>query len=289
MGKFYRNDDGSSTITCEKFDPDQDHRLYDPSKSTARTGIPPEIQLVPIINKTLTQCVRDHEPPYKPPSRDGEPRKTYVIHPSSAAGCRRKVFFGVVNARRDRVPPDPDMERMFAMGHQAHERIQGYLFEAWKRTIGGMCRAWEDVKLTVPDLGVSGELDSIIEIIDWRYLVEIKTCSDSVYKNTLVPKVDWVWQCHIYMKAVGLKAAILLMECRNNGKMRQFFIPWSDEVWDEIETKTLEVLAAIEAEEVPDKTDDRGECYWCRYTEICQSPKQKSAIDYKRVHLPQVA
>ena len=283
MGRFST----TTTVHSEKFDPSADYRTFDPI--SMRLGDPPEVQLVPIVNKTLVQCVRDHESPHRPPPRDSGKRKTFVIHPSQAAGCRRKVFFTVVDAKKDSRPPDPDMERIFAMGHQAHERIQGYLFEAWRRSVGGVCRVWEDVKLKVPEIGASGESDSILQIVDWHYLVEIKTCSDSVYKTTLVPKQDWLWQTHIYMKGLGLRAAILLMECRNNGKMRQFFIPWSDELWAEIEVKTIEVLAAIEAEEVAEKTDDRSECYWCRYTEICKSPKMQSEIDYKRVHLPQVA
>lgn len=282
MGRF----NATKTVYPEQFDPSADHRKYDPSLS--KEGTPPEVELVPIINKTLVQCVRDHKQPYKPASRDGGKRKKFVIHPSQAAGCRRKVFFSVVDAKEDMRPPDPDLQRMFAMGHQAHERIQGYLFEAWKRSVGGVVRVWEDVKLKVLGIGASGELDGIIQIVDWRYLVEIKTCSDSVYKNTVVPKQDWLWQTHIYMEGTGLRAAILLMECRNNGRMRQFFIPWSDEVWDTIETGTLEVLAAIEGEEVPEKTDDRTECYWCRYTELCKNPKMQQRIDYGRVHLPQV-
>lgn len=279
----------AGTAVAEVFDPAASYRTYDPDSDANFGRAPPEIELVPIINKTITQCVRDRKPPFKPQSRDSEKRKTFVIHPSSAAGCRRKVFFGVVGARQDMRPPDPEMERIFAMGHQAHERIQGYLFEAWKRNVGGVNRAWEDVKLKVPDIGASGELDSITQILAWRYLVEIKTCSDSVYRGTVVPKQDWVWQTHIYMKGVGLKAAILLMECRNNGKMRQFFIRWDDKVWDDIELKTLEVLAAVEAQEVTEKTDDRSECYWCKYTEICKSPRMQGEIDYGRVHLPVVA
>ena len=285
MGKFHGNDDGSLTTDLEKFDPSKDYRSYEIREFT---HTPPEFQLVPIINKTLVRCVMEGARPFKPPARSSGKRKTFVVHPSQAAGCRRKVFFAVIDARKDRRPPDPEKERIFAMGHQAHERIQGYLFEAWNRNVGGVTRVWEDVKLKILELGVSGENDSIVEIIDYRYLVEIKTCSDSVYKNTAVPKIDWLWQVHIYMKALGLLAAILLLENRNNGRMRQFFIPFDHALWERIETDTLEVLVGVETEELPPMTDDKGDCYWCDYTEICKDRKMQQKIDYGRVHLPQV-
>lgn len=283
MGKFTKTLVRPGT---EKFDPTSSYRIYEPQPLTVP---PPEIQLVPIINKTLTQCVGDRKPPYLPPTREAGKRATFVVHPSQASGCRRKVFFVVIDAQKDRRPPDPDMERMFAMGHQAHQRIQGYFFEAWRRKVGGVTRVWEDVKLKILGLGVSGELDLIVEIGGHRYLVEIKTASANVYKNTLRPKLDWIWQTHLYMEAMGLSAAILLMECRNDGKMRQFYIPRDELVMSEIEDGTWEVLASVEGEVVPEKTDDRGECYWCPYTEICKSKAQQAMIDYDRVRLPMVA
>lgn len=282
MGKFTTKQQSSAA----KFDPNGDHRTYEP---VVAERPPPEFQLVPIINKTIVQCVSKRDRMYCSPPREKGKRKTFVIHPSQAAGCRRKVFFSVIDAQQDRVPPDPDMERIFAMGHQAHERIQGYLFEAWKRSVGGVTRVWEDVKLKIGDLGVSGELDVVLELLNrHRYLVEIKTASDSVYKSTVVPKRDWLYQTHIYMESVGLKAAILLMENRSSGKMRQFYIPFDDELWATIELETLEVLSAVETRTVPEKTDDRKECFWCRHVELCKSVPMQKRIDYDRVRLPQV-
>src|SRR5690606_20871188 len=185
--------------TQEPFDPKADYRQYqveicDDPHPTA----PP---LIEAINAALSQCQLERKRAFMPHSRSGGPRETNCLHPSQLAGCIRKAQFVFLNAERDAKPPDPQLERIFDMGHESHRRIQGYLFEGWKRE-GAITRVWEDVKLKIPELIISGELDAIVEMHhNRRFVVEIKTCSKAVWDKLTGPKKELVWQSAVYAKA----------------------------------------------------------------------------------------
>lgn len=268
----------STTAEVEKFDPSQDYRTYEPRSFEVT---PSQVMVVPIIDKTLAKCEGANRRAFVPPSREGGERKKFCVHPSQSSGCRRQVQFIVLNAQRDITPPDPRKWRVFDIGHESHRRIQGYLFEAWNLKINGVTRVWEDVKLVYPELLVSGELDAIVQIRNWRIVIEVKTAGKSVYEGLRAPKKAWVWQAHIYMRAVGLLGAILLVECRDNGMMQEFWVPFDEEIWDEIEGDTIEVLAAIEAEELAQANPDPGDCMWCNYRALCKDTRMQAKIDWK--------
>jgi len=265
----------------EEFDPSADHRTY-----TRRSGepVPKEpIRIVPIINKTLHQCERQDKRAYMPPSRPGGDRAKFCVHPSQSSGCRRQVQFVLLDAKRDNTQPDPRKWRIFDIGHESHRRIQGYLFEAWKRRVNNVTRVWEDVKLRYDALMVLGELDAIVEVNGVRVVVEVKTMSKGLFEKMAVPKVSWVWQAHLYMKAVGLASAILLVENRDNAQMREFWVPFDQKVWDQIEFDTLEVLVDTEDAKVSRANPDPGDCMWCNYTTLCKSVPMQRKIDFERV------
>jgi CRISPR/Cas system-associated exonuclease Cas4 (RecB family) len=177
---------------------------------------------------------------------------------------------------------------MFDMGHEAHRRIQGYLFEAWKRKIGGITRVWEDVKLKIPDLVISGELDAVVEMSHKRrFVVEIKTVGKSVWDRLTGPKKEWVWQAAIYAKAIGLTEAYILVECRDNGDMQGFYIKVTPELWSSIEDQALEVICHTINQELAPVNPEPGECNWCNYKNVCKSPRVQQRISWIDVKEPE--
>jgi hypothetical protein len=267
------------------FDPNADHRTYErpPAKD-----VPEQALLKPIIDKTLTACARDNKRAFLPHARDGGPRATYVIHPSQAGGCRRKAFFGFIHAPKDRKPPDPRLQRIFDVGHEGHRRIQGYVFEAWKRGIGGVTGVWEDVQLEIPELCIRGELDQIFELHgDSQYLNEIKTSAKGAYERTKVAKQEWVWQSHIYMKGVGLKAGIVYVECKDNCYSKEFWVPFDDDTWSTIEGACIQMIEHARDHKVMDDRET-AMCMFCDYQGACKNNGKD--IDWgkvdERVRLP---
>lgn len=268
---------GRKGLHAGAFDPRGDHRSYTPQSVAT---IPPRVHLKPIVDKMLTACAREGVRAFLPDARDGEKRATYVIHPSQLGGCQKKAFFSFVHAPKDSRPPDPRLQRIFDVGHEGHRRIQGYFFEAWKRGTNGVTRAWEDVKLEIPGFSVRGELDAIIEIMGrHRYLVEIKTASSSQFDKLREPKIEWVWQSHIYMKAVGLQAAVVYVECKNNQEVKEFFLPFDNKVWAQIEESMTTLIYHATDQEIPSEVET-SMCRFCDYQGACKGQK---SVDWGKV------
>lgn len=266
---------GWKRISAGGFDPKGDHRIYEPQENAST---PKRVYLKPIIDKTLTKCARENVRSFLPAARDGEPRKKFVIHPSQLGGCMRKAFFSFVHAEKDEKAPDPRLQRVFDVGHEGHRRIQGYFFEAWKR--GFLSRVWEDIKLKIPELCISGELDSIVQVHDPEDIhVEIKTSKSTVFSRLKKPQETWVWQSHVYMKAVGIRATIILVECKDTQDQKEFWVPFDDNLWKAIKLRCLSLIMNAHDQEVP-LDRDLSACRFCDYTRVCDDG---AGIDWDEV------
>lgn len=241
---------------------------------------PPWTSLQAVIDPMLLQCYRDNSKPFRPESRS-EPRAKFVIHPSGVGGCARAAFFSFVEAAND--PPNPranlpKLQRIFDNGHFGHERIQGYLFESWRQ--GRLMRVWEDVVVRIPWKLVQGELDAIVQTLDGHYyLVEVKTAGRKDFDTLTEPKRQWVYQCYVYMMAAGLRGAIILVECKDSQRLREFFIEWDDAVAAEVTARLDELLYSLQECSVPAK--DTSYCYFCDYKGVCEKPE---TLDWYTIH-----
>ncbi len=227
-----------------------------------------KFDLVSVIDEMIAACSRDSVVPFICPAREASEREKFVVHPSQSSGCKRKLAFSILEAPRDVGEVDTKQERIFHNGHAVHQRVQGYLFEAWHRELGDVTRVWEDVKIEYPELRVAGELDAVVEVRNkHRYLVEVKSASRSSYDGLRGPLTSWMFQVYLYMAAIGLKDAIVLVECKDTQRMKQFYIPWDSATWDMIEQHIEEVLEMIADKELPPM--DKSDCYWCSYKRAC--------------------
>jgi CRISPR/Cas system-associated exonuclease Cas4 (RecB family) len=232
--------------------------------------VPPRVTLEGIIDKTLTECSRDRVDPYEALPRPAKKRKKHVVHPSQAQGCPRALAFNLLDPEEEVEEADPKMMRIWGVGHQGHRRIQGYLWEACLRQVGNVTRFWEDVQLAFAALAVYGELDAIIEIGGrYRYVVEVKTAGRKKFDALREPLDAWIWQSYLYMAATGIRAAIVVVECKDSQRIQDFYVPWEDEVWAEIEDSILKVLETVRKRKLP--PPDTGYCHWCEYKDWCDA------------------
>jgi len=239
---------------------------------------PPFIALESEIGPALAKCMYEGWKPFRTQPRPQEPRAKFVIHPSSAGGCPRRAVFSTVEAPDDGGAPDSKLQRIFDVGHFGHERIQGYLFECWRQ--GRFHQVWEDVRLTIPGLHVSGELDAIVATNPHhRYLVEIKTASRKSFDGLAGPKDEWLVQSYLYMAATNLRAAIILVECKDSQRFKEFYLPWDPLIWADIEQRLQNIIYAIEWEELPQ--GDTDHCYFCPYHNVCED---ESLLDWDTIH-----
>ncbi len=243
-----------------------------------------EFDLCKVIDVAITQAVRDTGQPFVCPPREKEERVKNCVHPSSAYGCARRLAFSLLELNKNLTDIDTKMHRIFGNGHLVHQRLQGYLFECLYRGLGEIEAVYEDVMLQIPWLVVFGELDAVVVRRGQPYLVEVKSSNRKGFDQLREPKPEWLWQTYLYMAATGIRTAIVLVECKDSQRMKQFHIEWDWETWDEIHDEILAVIEAVMDGEIPNAPGD-APCFWCDYSHSCEDPEPDwSALD--RIHLP---
>lgn len=248
----------------------------------AQPKVLPNINLETMINTMLVACEREGVDPHMADERVKGERMKWIIHASQISKCAAKVFFGVIGVGEDQ-DTDPRTMRIFGNGHAVHRRVQGYLIEVAKRGIGGVTDYWENVRIEVPELGIVGELDFILEFQHkFRYLVEIKSKNTNSFDEMKKPEQAWVYQGHCYMHFTGINQSIYLVENKNNQAIKEPKVPWQDVTWAELATVCHEVNDAVDTTgQIP--SVNISDCYWCDYrATVCpkygKSP-QKKKID----------
>lgn len=245
------------------------------------TKTPPHLTLVPLIDHLLVKLHREGLRPYLAPPRADEPRARRVVHPSQAGGCQRALGFSVLDLEQEESRIDAKLARVFDVGHLVHRRLQGYL---WSCKLHGktITRMWEDTRLSFSPLLVSGELDCIVEL-EWRdrYVVEIKSINRDGYDGLSKPKETWVWQAYLYMLAMNLRGAVILVECKDTQRLRDFYIPFNAKQAYEIVSIILRVLNLIRNRQLPQV--NTAHCHFCGYKTYCDVRKGKTPIDWSAV------
>lgn len=248
-------------------------RTYE--ESAWRGPPPPFRSMKAVIDKLLTHYEKQGVEPKLAPDRDDKPRAKFVVHPSSVGGCGRSVALSLLDTPKDPPPPyrkpsPPQLARISACGHTSHRRIQAYFFAALKEGIGSVSRVWENVKLKITGVLVVGECDAIVEIAGkYLYLVEIKTITKAQFVELKAAKKQWEWQTRLYMKALGLKGGIILVECRDNCEMKEFYVEWDDEKWEEIRDRINLILKKVRNKKLP--LPDTVHCHFCDYKRACDA------------------
>lgn len=243
----------------------EDHREYEIQDVST---VPPLISLAAVIDRTLMKLNEDGVQSRMQPPRDSGPRAKFVIHPSSSAGCPLAVALNTLGADQDRGNLSPRLLRIFDNGHAFHMRMQGLLFQAAEHNILGLTAAWEDVDIEYPSLCIKGELDQIVEAGEHRYVVEYKSSNATIFDRLRSPKKEWIWQVYCYMAATNLRGAIVVVECKNTQRIKEYYVPWEESVWEEISKALKSILRTLQQNKLPQEKDT-SQCFFCSYVKYC--------------------
>lgn len=259
--------------------PEHPPRVFDRKPPTA---VPRSFSLSSIIDQTLTRLIKSNKRAYLAPQREGE-RARFVVHPSQAGGCSRKLALSIVYDGVGVPTHNARIQRIFDNGHGVHQRLQGYLWEAAKMGTGGLKMMWEDVALFIPELLVTGELDCVVQVARSFYVVEIKSANKETFEALRKPKDEWINQVYLYMAALGIKAAIVLVECKDNQQLKEFYVPWDPPTWDRIHDKVTTVLQAIYRKKLP-KAKRCNDCFFCDFKDFCDVQEDHPRrVDWKLI------
>jgi len=240
-------------------------------------GLAPEFSLISLIDRYLFS-LNGEEPQFNVKVRLGGPRSQGVFHPSEICkedACHRAMAYELIFAPASKTI-DARLRRIFDNGHFTHARIQHVVTEAVK-TVGGLFK--DEIRLPINPERVAGTTDGGMIVNQWPYLLEIK----SMNKKNFVALGKAPWEEHydqlnIYMRLSRVKAAIILIECKDNQDQREFFVRYDEKRWMRIENVTKTVLGYVMADQLPERISAENGCQGkdCKFYEICKGSQQNS-------------
>ena len=187
-------------------------------------------------------------------------RTKNIYHPSSIRGCKRALYYDRVGLEpKQRIPAD--LRLLFDMGHSIHDMLQSLIAQ------GGEEFSSEDRAVFEP-LHLGGSCDGVFRARDW--ILEIKTVGESVFRSLVKPKEDHLWQIHCYMWAFDIPRCQLLYVNRASGRMRNFKVSFSNEVWEKVTDVIQLVEGYVEQENPPPKEPNRYMCGTCKFFYECK-------------------
>ena len=148
------------------------------------------------VAQALNEYIRATAKPRKP---DG------MWHPSGLYGCDRKTIYEV----RGTAPTDDRDDRSYRIlevGQIMHDFIQGAL----KNSNTYVAQAWDEVKVSAPDIKLVGSVDMLVQHHDKSYeVLEFKTINSYAFKYKELPKEEHVGQVRAYLHALRYYGGIV--------------------------------------------------------------------------------
>lgn len=206
---------------------------------------------------------------------------------------------------------DLRVERIFDNGHSVHDRWKKYLISSFCGLRGcwlcSMCGKvyGRDEKIGVfnpircscgkeglqyeeilvrsePKYNFEGHVDAVIDLRGSPYgqgkehdvfVVDFKSMSDSYFSELRQAQHEHVVQTHVYMWLLGLQAAIIVYENKDNQTLKEMFIPRSEKLVSEIKDDSSLLGRLLECGKLPPRPDgfvrSRMPCRFCEFRDVC--------------------
>jgi hypothetical protein len=217
-------------------------------------------RIIPLINDYLESL--NLEP-------DG--RVEGVIHCSELSWCLRSVYYCRLKAPK-RHCIKPSTRRTFDTGHAVHEWLGKYM--------DGCPPAIDlEVACGLDDPPMFGHIDGIwCRPGEFDVGLEFKTMKTEKYTRPPIsgssmggnrPLEGHLIQIHCYMKCTGLRHFIVLYWNKNDGRLKEFFIEYDEDIMRKVDERIDIVENAVELGEPPEGMVGRWSCPECRFCHIC--------------------
>lgn len=192
------------------------------------------------------------------------------FHPSSMGGCMRASWFDLMGAPANLPHDAEDSARtsmIFRNGDFVHLRLQWLLHEM------GWLASYE-VPLEDTANDIEGHCDGILSKPK-RAVLEIKSINDRGFvsvEKAGAAKPEHVDQANRYMNLTGCDEAVILYECKNDQRLREFWITRDKQAYAEDLKVIRELSSYVRMRKVPQRegsTPSCDVCRWCGYTKLC--------------------
>ncbi len=169
-------------------------------------------------------------------SRARDPRAKRCFHPSSLHRSEKELYRMFFNG--DQQEFAPRVLRIFDNGHYVHQRIQTYLAK-----MGVLKQA--EIPVFNREYDIQGTADGVIKIAGGKGVLEIKSINQNQFYSLHEPKPDHLVQINVYMFCLGIPTGCLLYECKNDQKLKAFFVRQDRDVLDPVLEKIKYVQDCI--------------------------------------------
>lgn len=241
------------------------------------TGLAPTFSLVSLLERH--QYALDPSAENEVPVRFGGFRKQGRFHPSEVCKddvCLRALTYELLGAPSQFTAP-AKLRRIFDNGHFVHARTQWSLKEALA-SVGG--ELYEEVSFKNKIARISGTTDGLFILNGWPYLLEIKSMNKADFKDLgALPWDDHYNQVNIYMHYFGVRAAFILIECKDNQDLREYFVRYDDARWQQTHVVMSAVLQAALEGRLPEQLTKEEGCQGerCKFYQVCKSRAGKGS------------
>lgn len=187
------------------------------------------------------------------------------FHATEAMFCRRKLFYRFNKTPTE--PFEPHLLRTFEGGHNFEDSV----FKVFN-SIGII----ENREIVLPNnnYNISGRADFVIKLGEKKYVVELKTINAEGFRELeLTEKCSkyHYYQLQCYLFLLGIQQGILLYQCKNTNKLKEFIIALDNSCISKILANFDSAKDFITNNILParDFGPNSIECKFCEFNTIC--------------------
>lgn len=205
-------------------------------------------------------------------------RTVGCIHPSSAHRCVLAQYYGVLAEHEVEEEISPELQMIFEIGHALHAVVQQCLHRALPEQFE------DEVSLDLMEAMVQGgHADGLVDMYDYRYVLEIKTISGDGYAKLTKPKAEHILQASIYCKALDVPFIGFLYINKATGGMKQYPVAFDQRLYEDwLRTKIRPIERALETGKEPIADANKYECATCAHGSHCTQKLQGGHDPFKR-------
>lgn len=198
----------------------------------------------------INNYVEAQRKPYEKPADN-------TFRASELTGCVRQCAARRLNLKHF----DVNVLRNFEIGTQLHRFLQekvgvGFVDE---------CVAFEKtVKLEHDGLVFTGHVDCF----DGSMVYDFKTVKGFTYVTPGNVSKGYIYQLHIYMRALNVQEATLVYVDKNTWEVKNISVYYDEVIFEEILKFCKQVQEAVDAYNCCGKLPDKDNCYACKIEEI---------------------
>lgn len=196
----------------------------------------------------------------------------------SVGACGRRNVYLLRGVEKQNIF-DARILRVFANGHAVHERIQNMLE-------GMGLNAESEIPIVYEEPPIRGHADGVLEWEGRKILIEIKSCSSTVFNNRLqwkAPKKEHVAQANIYAYVLGLDYIWVIYECKDTQNTKIFEVKTDVEAAEKQISKWHAEWLCFKDGELPKRPYKPGSptCSGCDLKNVCL-PDAEVGVDLKK-------